>query len=96
MGIYSDGNVYGVCFSLNEDIILEKKYEEIITPIQIQEIKEFYNKLTIEEKNIVIIRFYTACSSTYELESSKFMTWFPSDKNLLEKLFNTVLVPSSV
>lgn len=66
MGIYSDGQIYGVLLAINEDILYDKKYEEKINIYQLQELKEIYNKINDEDKETLIIRFYTLITSTYE------------------------------
>lgn len=90
MGIYSDGNVYGVCWNIyNEsgDFItrFEKIYLTKMTIENIQEIKQSYDILTDNEKNSIIIRFYTNCTDTYG--SGTYMSWFPGNKDSLEELF---------
>ena len=88
MGIYSNGDVYGVSLFLNNTIIFERKYDEKLHSNQILEIKEFYEKLSLEDKNKLLISFYTSCSSSYNVtETESFMSWLPSDRKELQKLF---------
>ena len=88
MGIYPDGNIYGVSFILDGNIIFKKKYETIMDSIQLNEIKDYYDILTFEEQNKLSIHFYSKCVSTYNTnDSSSFITSFPGNKALLEKLF---------
>lgn len=92
MGIYSDGNIYGIAISLQVDSffteLFNKTYPTAMTCDQIQEAKAIYDKLTEGEKDSLNIRFYTSCSSTYDLASAPFMSWFPGDLTSLEKLFS--------
>ena len=91
MGIYSDGNIYGISISMqvgtNLTEIFNKSNSYVMTSEQIQEATAIYDKLTEGEKSSLKIRFYTSCSSTYELASTPFMSWFPADLASLEKLF---------
>jgi hypothetical protein len=91
MGIYSDGNIYGIAISLQVGSyfseLFNKIYPAVMTCEQIQEAKTMYDKLTEGEKSSLNIRFYTSCSSTYDLASAPFMSWFPGDLISLEKLF---------
>jgi hypothetical protein len=92
MGIYSDGQVYGVSLSFHDTIVFEEMYATKLTIIQVQKIKDFYNTLTNEQKDSVIIRFYTLCTSTCELsQRGQDMYWWPANKDILEKLFATVV-----
>jgi len=91
MGIYSNGDVYGISLFLNNTIIFERKYEEKILSNQILEIKEFFEKLSFEDKNKLLISFYTSCSSTYNITGSEsFMSWLPGDEKKLQKLFDGI------
>lgn len=92
MGIYSDGNIYGIAISLQVDLfyteLFNKIYPTKMTCEQIKEVQIFYNKLTAGEKDNLHIRFYTSCSSTYNEDVEPFMSWFPGDIATLEKLFS--------
>jgi len=91
MGIYSDGNIYGVSFYKNEVNLYEKSYNHIITLLEIQDVKEYYDTLTSEEKDALTILFYKSCSSTYlASKENSFMAWFPGRKATLETLFGAV------
>ena len=92
MGIYSDENVYGVCwkiYGLSDEIIknFEKTYPAKMNLDQIQEIQTEYEKLTETERNGARFSFYTCCSSTYEYGTKTYMSWFPTNKNDLEDFF---------
>ena len=92
MGIYNDGNVYGVGWRLYDgetELVrhFEKTYPEKMTLEQIQEVKEQYDLLTYIEQNNITIRFFTSCSSTYDAGSPPYMSWWPGDKLQLTKLF---------
>ena len=59
-----------------------------LTYAQVQDIKEFYNTLNVDKKNMVVIRFYMSCVSTYEpSQPGQGMCWWPANKDELEKLF---------
>jgi len=91
MGIYSDGGIYGIMFSLNDVVIFEKYYTEKMDKQQISEAKDYYMFLSEEHRNNIKILFYTYCSSSCDrpiIETSMFMTWLPGDKAILERLFN--------
>ena len=89
MGIYFDGGVYGVSFILDEDILFEEKYAAQIAPPQIRKVKECYDKLSAQQKNRLIIHFYTLCSSTYSSSKSEpFMSWMLGSKEGLEQLLS--------
>ena len=89
MGIYSNGDIYGISLSLNENILFEKKYNHKINSIQIEEVKEIYDKLLLEEKDKLIIQFYVSCVTTYNiLDTEPFMSWIPRTKDSLEKMLD--------
>ena len=88
MGIYSDGNVYGVRLVLNNDIVFEETYDHIMRLSELEKVKDVYEPLTAEEKTAMNIWFYTLCSST--LGTDSITCWFPGNKVLLEKLLNGV------
>jgi len=86
MGIYSDGNVYGVRLVLYDSILFEQTYNHIMTYSELEKLKQIYENLTTEEKEAISIWFYTLCSTT--LGAHSIMCWFPGNKVLLEKLLN--------
>jgi len=43
MGIYSDGNVYGISLVLNDIVLFQEKYQESLTGYQVEPVKECYN-----------------------------------------------------
>ena len=88
MSIYSNGHVYGISIELNNNIIFERKYNERINNDEIDEIKEYYNKLTNEEKNNIIPRIYTLCSSIESKENIPYMCWYTYDKELFNNLLD--------
>lgn len=97
MGIYSDGNVYGVSWELRYvDYKMNLKYEKTFTSKlnldQIQEIKNDFEKLSEEERSECFISFYTSVTDTYG-SSGSYMTWFPGDKAYLELLFEKGDIP---
>ena len=93
MGIYSDGNIYGISIDLKNDKnnfseLFNKIYSEIMTAEQIQEAKLVYLSINEADKLNLSVRFYTSCTTTYDVYSTPFMSWFPSDVVTLEKLFS--------
>lgn len=93
MGIYSDGNIYGISIDLKNDTnnfseLFNKIYSEIMTAEQIQEAKLVYLSINEADKLNLSVRFYTSCTTTYDVYSTPFMSWFPSDVVTLEKLFS--------
>jgi hypothetical protein len=69
MGIYNDGNVYGIgwrLYDVETELVrhFEITYMEKMTLTQIQEVKEQYDLLTDMEKENITIRYWTSCSST--------------------------------
>lgn len=94
MGIYPDGNIYGVSWTIYYSLFDEKvKFERIfsvktkMTAEQIQEIKEEYEKLSEYERRIANYRVYTSISDTYGDSSQPYMSWWPGNKKMLEELF---------
>jgi hypothetical protein len=92
MGIYPDGNIYGVSWTIYDSLFEEKsKFERIysvktkMTTEQIQEIKEEYEKLSEDEKRTANYRVYTSVSDTYGPEP--YMMWWTGNKRMLEELF---------
>ena len=98
MGIYSDGNVYGVYWNIYDesDKLLtrfEKTYPEKMTLDQIQEIKVEYDKLTESDFTNIQFGFYTKCTTTFSDDMGTFMSWFPGTKERIEELFSNGDIP---
>lgn len=94
MGIYTDGNIYGVSWTIYDELFDEKtRFERIysvkttITMSQIQEIKEEYEKLSEDERRTAIYRVYTSVSDTYGDCYEPYMSWWTVNKKTLEELF---------
>ena len=94
MGIYSDGNVYGIGWKLydnnfDEKVIFERIYsvKTKMTMSQIQEVKEQYDKLSDDERRTATYRFYTSISDTYGDCATPYMSWWPVNRKTLEELF---------
>jgi hypothetical protein len=90
MGIYSNGSIFGISiYTLNEDdyninILFEEKYDEIISHEQIREAYLFYTELN--DKNNLLFKVYTECTSTLDIEKQNFMMWHTISLNqFLEK-----------
>ena len=90
MGIYSDEIIHGISLILNDMILFKKIYNEKINLYEIEEVKTYYDKLTDQQKNAIIINFYYSYSTTYNLktEPSTYMHWTPVSRNQFESLFN--------
>ena len=101
MGLYADGNVYGVQWTLYVDnsdgtrtitVLFNRKYPNKLTTNQIQEIEFEWNQLTQEEKERVSIKFYTRVTDTYEIGGGggdSGITLWPGDRIRLLELFAT-------
>jgi hypothetical protein len=94
MGIYPDGNIYGVSWTIYDSLFDEKaKFERIysvktkITAEQVQEVKEEYEKLSEDERRTAIYRVYTSVSDTYGDCYEPYMSWWTVNKKMLEELF---------
>jgi hypothetical protein len=81
MGIYSNGNIFGIrIYNFNDEEIsntlYEEKYQEIMSYGQMREAYLFYNQLN--NKNNIFFKFYTECSSTLNYHNKqKFYDWYP-------------------
>ena len=94
MGIYTDGNVYGVYMSIFNDegdfiVLLDKKYDSKMTIEQVLEVKMEYDKLSEDIKKEVRIQFHVLCTTSYELvnDNKPFMSLWPGSRAMLEELF---------
>jgi hypothetical protein len=90
MTISNDGYSYGICWNIYDtfDNLIrryEKIYLEGMTPTDILEIKEDYEKLTDCEKKYAKFRYFAKCTTQYD--TTPFMCWIPIEKNKLEILF---------
>jgi hypothetical protein len=90
MGIYSNGNIYGLRIYnyTNDDIsntLFEVKYDEIMSYQQKREAYLFYENLN--DKKDIHIQFYTEAISSLDPDNREyFMMWQPLDlKTFLEK-----------
>ena len=95
MGIYTDGNVYGVQIVTYDEIdgkemmYLEKKYDTKMNLEQIAEIKKEYEavfKDVLPDTSLRVF-FYTSCADTYDPDSIPWMGWWPGSVKSLEELF---------
>lgn len=94
MGIYYDGNVYGIGWELyNEDytqmiIKFEKQYKEKMTPEQIQEVQSDYDKLSDTEKDKCTYYVLTSCTTTYDINNTdNYICIYSISKERLELFF---------
>ena len=67
MGIYSNGNIFGIqIYNFNDDdignILFEEKSDEVMTHNRMREAYLFYTNLN--DKNNISLKIYTECSST--------------------------------
>ena len=99
MGLYPDGNVCGVQWTLylvhsdgthTISVQFNRKYPQKLTIEQIREIEHEWNQLTEDEKKGLVIKFYTRNTDTYEIGSSAVITLWPGDRVRLEELFAKV------
>jgi len=87
MGIYDSGIIFGIkIYNFNDDdfqnILFEKKYNEIMSNEEKKEAFLFYKDL--HNKNNIYFQYYTECSSTYD--EGFFFMWMPLSLDLfLEK-----------
>jgi len=83
MGIYSNGNIFGIkIYNFIDDIsnvLYEEKYDEIMSHQQMNEAYLFYTNLN--DKNNVFFQIYTECSSTLNKDKENFTTWYPLSLN---------------
>ena len=81
MGIYSNGNIFGIqIYNFTHDdlsnILFEEKYDEIMSYVQMREAYLFYTNLN--DKNNIFLKIYTECSSTLDnYKKDNFMMWYP-------------------
>jgi hypothetical protein len=92
MGIYNNGNIYGVawCIYDSKDVLIrraEHVFPNKLGVENIDEIKAEYNKLTPLERLFAKIKLYTKCTSTYDPHAGEFMLWIPTTIQRLEQLF---------
>ena len=92
MGIYSNGSIFGILiYTLNEDdyninILFEEKYDEIISHEQIREAYLFYKELN--DKNNLLFKVFTECTSTLDIEKHNFLKWYPISLNQFLEIFD--------
>ena len=89
MGIYDNGNIFGIkIYNFNnqdcDNILFEKKYNHIITDDEKKKTYLFYTKLN--NKNKIHFKYYTQCTSTYQ--KGTFFRWYPMSLNLFLKIFD--------
>jgi hypothetical protein len=81
MGIYSDGNVYGVRISSNGTVVYEKIYTAKINKYEIDEVIAECSKL----EGGVSLKFFMSFTTGYET-SATYMTWCPGTLKNLQDL----------
>ena len=81
MGIYSNGDIFGIrIYNFNDEeirnILYEEKYQQIMSHEQMKKAYSFFNQLN-DKKNI-FFQFYTECSSTLDkCNTENFYYWYP-------------------
>jgi hypothetical protein len=80
MGIYTTGSTFGIMmYTVGSDdniiTLFTKQYDMIMSDEEKKEVYIFYTELI--DKNDILFKFYTECSSTHELKNKNFMTWHP-------------------
>uniref|UniRef100_A0A6C0EQH3 Uncharacterized protein n=1 Tax=viral metagenome TaxID=1070528 RepID=A0A6C0EQH3_9ZZZZ len=89
MGIYTNGTIFGLrIYNFKDDFsntLFEKKYDQIMSPEEMNEAYLFYTGLN--NKNKIKFQIYTECTSTHNLyNNASFMMWYPlSLDSFLEK-----------
>jgi hypothetical protein len=89
MGIYTNGAIFGIrIYNFNNDdidnILFEKKYDEIMSREQMRETYLFYKSLN--NSNDIHFKYYTECSSTYGTKS--YFNWYPMTLDLFLEKFS--------
>jgi hypothetical protein len=103
MGIYSDGDIYGIGWTVvdnsGEEIIRFERISNkntLLSEDEILEIKAHYENFQnnihhkkLYDSYIISYKIYTSCSSTYErgLNDIVFMKWFSVNRESLDKFF---------
>jgi len=91
MGIYSNGNIFGIkIYNFKDDgfsnILFEQKYDVIMSDKQKKEAYLFYTKL--DNKNDVFFKIYTECISTQDRDCEDFIMWYPISLDIFLEKFN--------
>lgn len=90
MGIYSNGNIFGIqIYNFNDDvsnILFEVKYDEIMSHEQMSEAYLFY--ISLNDKNNIFFKIYTEVSSTLSNNIDNFMMWHPLSLEIFLKNFD--------
>jgi hypothetical protein len=94
MGIYTNGTVFGITmynFADGDDLsntLFEEKYEEIMSHEQMREAYLYYTTLSEINKNGILFKIYTECTSTHDIVDKQFMMWYPISLNEFLKKIN--------
>jgi len=88
MEIYKNNPVYGISWSIfdNQNNVIkmfEKKYNKEMTIKNIKEIKQYYDKIVVDEKQFIL--YYLFCLDTEGDDS--LMAWYEIKKSDLDKWF---------
>ena len=80
MGIYGNSNIFGIqIYNFNDNdvsnILLEEKYDEVMSYQQMREAYLFYTMLN--KNNDIHFKIYTECISTLSNNKDNFMMWVP-------------------
>jgi hypothetical protein len=96
MGIYNNGNIYGIrIYKFNDndfsDILFEQKYNVVISDEQKKEAFLFYNSLN--NKKEISFNILTECCTTYDLNNKDtFMMWYPLSLNQFIEKFGYQII----
>ena len=95
MGIYDNGNIFGIkMYHFNDDdfanIVFEKTYNEIMSDEEKKKAYLFYTNLN--NKKDLFFKIYTDCSTTYDINNKeKLMRWYPMSLDLFLEKFGVCL-----
>lgn len=93
MGIYTNGNIFGISiYNFHDDIInilYKKKYDLLMNKEELKEAFLFYNELS--NKDNILFKIYTECISTYDNsnKNKNYMDWYPISLNMFLEKFGT-------
>jgi hypothetical protein len=91
MGIYSNGNIFGIqIYNFNDhdisNILFEEKFYEVMTHNRMREAYLFYTNLN--DKTNISFKIYTECTSTLNHDRDNFMRWHPLPLDIFLEKFS--------
>ena len=95
MGVYSCGDIYGIIIYTITDnelsnTLFERKYDVIMNDEQKREAYLFYAELLNKEN--ILFRVYTECTSTLDINKKNCMTCSPISLNVFLEKFRNLCV----